>query len=323
MPLSRPTASLRLLATLTVLTVTAFSAPAMGQGRMGGGYQPPPTAADVVPDELVGVDIIERLNETLPLDVPFVDDAGRDVTLRSYFNGTRPVILQIGYLKCPMLCNLVLNELVNGLKDVDLSAGREFDVVSVSVNPIETHELAEVKKRGYLLEYGRVASENGWHFLTGPESSSRAVADATGFGFRYDPDTGEYAHAAAVILCTPDGRISRYLYGVRYEPNNLRLGLIEASEGRIGSTLDRIILWCHVYDPDAKGYVVFALRLMKLGGLVTLVVLFGGLSWLWIREAQRRRLGEFADFDALDESHSDPRSGPAPHAEPPLDRRPS
>ncbi|HMN94847.1 MAG TPA: SCO family protein [Phycisphaerales bacterium] len=284
----------------------AVAAPAAAQGRFGEGFGRSSPPVDVLPDELVGVDITERLDEPLPLDLPFVDDAGRDVTLRRYFDGRRPVVLQIGYLKCPMLCNLVLNELVRGLKDVDLAAGREFQVVSVSVNPIETHELAAVKKQGYLLEYGRAASSDGWHFLTGPESSSRAVADAVGFGYRYDPDTGEYAHAAAVILCTPDGRVSRYLYGVRYEPSNLKLGLLEASEGKIGSTLDRIILWCHIYDPDAKGYVVFALRLMKLGGLVTLVVMFGGLSWLWVRELQRRGA---ADRGALDGDA--PAAGPA------------
>lgn len=261
---------------------------ASGQRQVG--LQPSITPLEGTPHELEGIDIIERLGEFLPLDAQFVDDQGRAATLRQYFDGRRPVVLQMGYLKCPMLCTMVLNDLVKGLKKVDWSVGDQFDVVSISVNPLETHELAKVKKDGYVLEYGRAGSAKGWHFLTGPAESSKAVADAAGFTFRYVPETGEYAHAAVIILCTPDGRVSRYLYGVSYGPKDLKMGMLEASEGRMGSTLEKILLWCHVYDPNAGGYVLFALRLMKLGGLLTLVLLFAGLSWLWVRDIQRRHV---------------------------------
>ena len=288
-PVATPVRTLpRILALLLAAALSAaFAAPASAQRQTG--YEVPLTPVEGVPPELEGVDIVEQLGNVLPLDATFVDDSGAPVALRQYFDGKRPVVLQIGYLKCPMLCNMVLNELVKGLKKVDWSAGEEFEIVSVSVNPIETHELAKVKKDGYLMEYGRPETSKGWHFLTGPAESSKAVADATGFRFRYVPETGEYAHAAAVILCTPDGRVSRYLYGVQYEPRDLKMGLLEASDGKMGTSLERFILWCHQYDPNARGYVLFALRLMKLGGVVTLTLLFAGLSFLWFRDFQRRQ----------------------------------
>lgn len=246
-----------------------------------------------VPVELKGVDIIEKPNAKLPLDLPFTDDQGNSVTLGDFFkpgpNGTqRPVILQLGYLKCPMLCNLVLNGAIEGLEGVDWTAGETFQLVSVSINPTETHQLAKVKKDGYLLEYNRPGAVNGFHFLTGPASSSHTLADAVGFGFR-DQGGGEFSHAAALFVITPDGRVSRYLYGTKFEPRDLRFALLEASEGKIGTTLDRFILWCHMYDADAKGYVLFARRLMQLGGAVTVSAIALGLGWFWLGEVRRRR----------------------------------
>jgi len=278
----------RILSLLGIAALLAtWSASAEAQRQIG--FEPGPTPIDGVPEELEGIDIVERLGASLPLDLPFVDDQGRPVTLRDYFAGERPVVLQLGYLKCPMLCTMVLNDLVKGLKKVDWTAGQEFDVISISVNPIEGPDLAKVKKAGYLIEYGRPSSDRGWHFLTGPAESSKAVADATGFTYRFVPETGEFAHAAVIILCTPDGRVSRYLYGVSYGPRDLKMGLLEASEGKMGSSLERFLLWCHQYDPNARGYVLFALRLMKLGGVLTLLLLFAGLAWLWIRDLQRRQ----------------------------------
>jgi protein SCO1/2 len=240
-----------------------------------------------VPPELQGVDIEERLDAKLPLDLPFIDTEGREIRLGALFGKDRPIVLQIGYLRCPMLCNLVLNGAIEGLRELDWSAGKEFDLVAVTINPNEGHELAKVKRDGYLLEYNRPGAAAGFHFLTGPASSSHALADAVGFRFRQEGD--DYAHAAAIFLITPDGRVSRYLYGTKFSPKDLRLGLLEAGEGKIGSTLDRFILWCHVYDPDARGYVLFAMRLMQIGGAVTLVLLGGGLIVLWRQEVRRRR----------------------------------
>jgi protein SCO1 len=246
-----------------------------------------------IPSELRGVDIVEKPNAKLPLDLPFKDEDGNDVTLGDYFKSgsdgvQRPVVLQLGYLKCPMLCNLVLNGAIEGLQGVDWTAGTTFELVSVSINPTETHQLAKVKREGYLLEYNRKGAEKGFHFLTGPASSSHALADAVGFGFR-DQGDGDYAHAAVIFVITPDGRVSRYLYGTTFEPGDIRFALLEASEGKIGTTLDRFILWCHFYDPDAKGYVLSAQRVMKVGGALMFLVLAAGLGWLWRGEHRRRR----------------------------------
>lgn len=256
------------LATLAVAAAVAWASPAAAQLNLG------------VPHELQGVDVEEKPNAQVPLDAPFRAEDGSEIRLRDLLRPDRPMILQLGYNRCPMLCNLVLNGAVNGLKGVDWNAGDQFDLVSVSVAPTETPELAKVKKDGYVLEYGRPGATKGFRFLTGPAESSHALADAVGFRFR-EQENGEIAHAAVLFVLTPDGRVSRYLYGTKFDPKDLRMALLEASEGKIGTTLDRFILWCHVYDPDARGYVLFAVRLMQLGGLVTLVVLGAGLFWLF------------------------------------------
>ena len=256
------------LATLAVAAVVSWAPPAAAQLNLG------------VPHELQGVDVEEKPNAQVPLDVPFLDEEGKEIRLRDLLRPERPTILQLGYNRCPMLCNLVLNGAVNGLKGVDWNAGDQFDLVSISVAAGETPELAKVKRDGYVLEYGRSGASRGFRFLTGPAGSSRAVADAVGFRFR-EQENGEIAHAAVLFVLTPEGRVSRYLYGTKFDPKDLRMSLLEASEGKIGTTLDRFILWCHVYDPDARGYVLFAVRLMQLGGLVTLVVLGAGLLWLF------------------------------------------
>jgi protein SCO1/2 len=241
-----------------------------------------------VPEELKGIDIIENLEGSLPLDTVFTDDAGREVRLGDYFKGERPVLLQLGYNKCPMLCNLVLNGVFDGLKGVDWMPGKEFEVVAISIDPTETAMLAKAKKEAYLAEFDRPGSGQGVHFLTGAEIMSRLVADTVGFTFRRQDD-GDFAHAAAIYLITPDGRISRYMYGTRFEAADLRMGLLEASEGRIGSTLDKFILWCHIYDPDARGYVLQARRVMSIGGLATLLVLGGGLAAFWRVEIGKKK----------------------------------
>ena len=211
------------------------------------------------------------------------------MTLRDVLPKDRPAILQIGYMKCPMLCSLVMNALVRGIQDMDWTVGQQYDIIALSVNPKEGPALAEGKKAGYVAEYGRPQSAAGWHFLTGEESSIRSVTDAVGFEYRMQAN-GEYSHAAGIFILTPDGRLSRVLYGVKYDSANVRMALLEASQGKVGTTLDRIILWCHIYDAQAGGYVVMAMRVMQLGGVLTLMLLGGGLGWFWWREAQARRL---------------------------------
>lgn len=240
------------------------------------------------PPELAGVDVEERLDAALPLGQEFLDETGRAARLADYFDGERPVILTLNYYECPMLCTLVLNGLADALREMDWVPGRQFEIVTVSIDPNETPSLAREKKATYLKAYGRDEAASGWHFLTGSEASIRALADATGFRYSYVERQDEWAHAAVIFVVTPDGRLSRYLYGVKFDPRTLRLSLVEASEGAIGSTLDRLILYCYHYDSEAGTYAPKALRIMQLGGLATVLVLGGLLLALWRREARRR-----------------------------------
>lgn len=273
---------------LASLAASAVTATLCAQVSVGGGYEPAAPSTDAIP-ELEGVTIIDKLDSQLPLTATFRDEHGKAVMLRDVLPKDRPAILQIGYMKCPMLCSLVMNALVRGIQDMDWTVGQQYDIIALSVNPKEGPDLAEGKKAGYVAEYGRPQSAAGWHFLTGEESSIRSVTDAVGFEYRMQAN-GEYSHAAGIFILTPDGRLSRVLYGVKYDSANVRMALLEASQGKVGTTLDRIILWCHIYDAQAGGYVVMAMRVMQLGGVLTLLVLGGGLGWFWWREAQARRL---------------------------------
>jgi len=275
-------------AILALTAALACAASSQAQVRLGGTYEEPAPTADALP-ELEGVNIVDKLDSQVPLDATFRDERGRTVSFRDVLPKDRPAILQIGYLRCPMLCSLVMNALVRGIQGVDWTVGGQYDIISLSVNPSEGPELADAKKAGYVAEYGRPQSAPGWHFLTGDEAQIRRVTEAVGFEYRLQ-ENGEYSHAAAVFVLTPDGRLSRVLYGVKYQPADVRMALLEASQGRIGTTLDRIILWCHVYDASAGGYVLLAMRVMQLGGALTLAVLGGGLGWFWWREAHARSL---------------------------------
>ena len=266
----------------TVLRAVTAAAAIACSGSVASGQ------VNIAPKELEGIDVLEKLDNSLPLEARFLDDSGRAVTLGQYFTGKKPVLLQIGYNKCPMLCNLVLNGAFDGLKGVDWNPGKEYEVISVSVDPTEGPALAKAKKESYLAEFERPGAGIGVHFLTGDELMSKAVADSVGFQYRRQ-ENGDYSHAAVLILVKPDGKVSRYMYGTRFEPKDLRFALLEASEGRIGSTLDKFILWCHMYDPTARGYVLQARRVMSLGGAVTLVVLAVGLGIFWRAELKKKK----------------------------------
>ncbi len=244
-------------------------------------------AGPSLPSELEGVGIDERLGNPLPLDVEFTDQTGAVVPLRKYFDGRRPVILTLNYYRCPMLCGLQLNGLLDALRELDWTAGENFQVLTVSFDPLETASLAQIKRTNYLKEYGRPQAAAGWHFLTGRQRSIDALLDATGFRIRFNPKTNEWMHAAALILCTPDGRVSRYLKDVRYEPRTLRLSLVEASEGKIGSTVDRFLLFCFHYD-GSGGYRLAAFNVARLTGLLTLIVLAAALAYFWRGERHRK-----------------------------------
>ena len=242
-----------------------------------------------LPKQLEGVGITEHPGAQVPLDLEFVAEDGKPVRLRSYFDGKKPVVLNLGYYRCPMLCGLVLSGLLQGLKETAWSVGREFEVVTVSIDPLETPTLARLKKESYLAEYGRPGAAVGWHFLTGREESIRKLADAVGFGYRYVPERGEYAHAAVLFMATPDGHIARYLYGVLYAAGTLRMALTEAGQGKVGTTADRILLTCFHYDAEQGRYVVAAMTLMRTGGGVTVLVVGGWLLARWRRDARKPR----------------------------------
>lgn len=245
--------------------------------------------ADFAPPELEGIDVIEHLGDTIPLDLRFQDDTGKVVPLGDYFNRGKPVILILAYYECPMLCTLVLNGMSEGVSKLSWVPGSDFQMVTVSIDPRETPELAAGKKKVYLENLSRPVEGDGWAFLVGEESQSRALAEALGFRYLYDEKTKQYGHPAVAFILTEEGRLSRYLYGIEFSPRDLKLALLEASEGKIGSTLDRIILYCYHYDAESQGYVVFATNVMKLGGAVTLAVLLIFLGMMWIRERRKTK----------------------------------
>jgi protein SCO1 len=245
-------------------------------------------AGDSVP-ELQRLTIDEHLGQKIPLDMQFTDDQGQTVTLAKYFGQGKPVILNLVYFQCPMLCSFVLNGVTDAMKKMDWTPGKQFQLVTVSFNPGETSALGSAKKASYLNDLGKPGADAGWAFLVGPEASSKRLADAVGFKYFYLPEKKEYAHTAATFIISPDGTISRYLYGIEYPERDLRLALLEASEGKIGNTLDRLILYCYHYDPEAKGYVVFATNIMKLGGGIVVIGLGILIGLLWRRERRSSR----------------------------------
>ena len=274
-PIGRMTVTTVTLALVFVLTGALRS---LGEERK----EPPPP-------ELKGVEITEHLNGQIPLDLEFVDSAGKKVRLGDYLNGEKPAILTLVYYRCPMLCSLVLNGMIEAIKEIPLTVGKDFDIVTASIDPRETPTLAKLNKQNHVKEYGRPEAMNGWHFLTGREESIRKLADAVGFGYKYAEDRQEYVHLAVIFVVTPEGRLSRYLYGIKFNPSTVRMALIEAGEGKIGSTMDRILLSCFHFDAEAGKYNVAAMRVMQAGGLLTLLVLGTVLALYWRRESKRRR----------------------------------
>ncbi len=240
-------------------------------------------------EELENVRVDQKLGETIPLELEFIDDAGRAVSLSEYFEADRPVILNLVYFECPMLCNLTLNALVGNLQEIAYTPGDEFEIVTVSINPDETFDLASKKKKHYLDEYGKSGADSGWHFLTGEESNIKALADAVGFRYTYVEDRDEYAHSSVQIIISPDGLITRYLPGLDHQPDVMRLSLIEASNGSVGSLSDRIFLSCFYYDESIGKYTATAFGMMRLFATITVVILAFVLLILWRRDSARRR----------------------------------
>lgn len=236
-----------------------------------------------IPTALRNVGIDQKLNEQLPLDAQFTDAAGNTVKIGSYFNQKKPVILALVYFECPMLCNEVLNGLTGSLKGISFDAGKEFDVVAISFDPRENGkaELLSNKKAGYVKKYGRPESENGWHFLTGTQEEIDKVTKAVGFNYHYDEKTEQFAHAGGIMVLTPEGKISKYFYGVNYSPKDLKFGLMESSDGKIGNVAEQLYLYCYHYDPASGKYGLTILSVLRLAGIATMLGIAGMLFGFW------------------------------------------
>jgi len=226
----------------------------------------------------------------IPLDLRFRDEGGNAVTLGEFF-GARPVVLSLVYYRCPMLCTEVLNGMVECFRGLPFSAGKEFTVVTVSIDPRETPQMAEEKKESYLAAYGRDGAAGGWHFLTGDARNIAALARVAGFRYLYDSTSGQFAHAAGIMVATPEGKLSRYFYGIEYEPKDLRLALVEASHGNVGSIVDRVLLLCYHYDPMTGKYGPVIANIFRAAGALTILVIAGGILVLLRRERRRSLRG--------------------------------
>jgi protein SCO1 len=262
-------------------------------GTAFGQYGRPPVSTmpqGGTPDILKAVNIEQRLGEQVPLDVTLRDEAGRAVQLSEYFKRGRPVVLSLVYYECPMLCNQILNGLVGTLDAVSFTPGREFEIVTVSFDPRETPELAARKKETYVKRYRREGAESGWHFLTGDEAEVRRLAQAVGFGYVWDERSEQFAHSSAIMVATPEGKLSHYFYGIDYDPRALRLSLVEASSSKIGSPVDRLVLYCYHYDPTTGKYGPVIMNILRAAGVLTVLAVLALVLFL-----RRRRDGGHLD----------------------------
>jgi protein SCO1 len=261
------------------------------------------------------VSIAQKLDTQIPLDLMFRDETGKVVRLRELFGKGRPVLLNFVYFNCPMLCPMVLEGTTTSLTHLKFDIGKEFDVITVSIDPRDKASAAAEKKEKYLRRYGRLHSSDGWHFLTGNEHSIEKLTEAVGFQYEYDSRTDQFAHGAAILVLTPDGRTSRYFYGFEYKPRDLRLAIVEASSGKIGTATDQFLLLCFHYDPTTGKYSQNAMLFARVGGVTTLIALMGFIFVLFRKE--RRAIRASA---ALGDSNADSgEAGDSPAAASPKD----
>jgi protein SCO1/2 len=263
--------SARVLFAVALLSASAW-------GQMNNGVMSPP--ANTRPPRLENVGIEQHLDAQVPPDLMFLDDTGKTVRLGDYF-GRKPLILNLVYYNCTMLCGEALAGLASAMRLVKFDVGNEFDVVTVSFDPRETPEMAAAKKKDYVARYGRANAAAGWHFLTGQPASINALTRVVGFQYQYDPKSNQYAHATAIMVLTPQGRISRYFYGVDFPPKDLRMGLVEASQGKIGNAVDAVLLYCYHYNPETGKYGAMVANILRLAAAVTILIMGIFLFILW------------------------------------------
>jgi protein SCO1/2 len=269
------------------LIASSTAAAAAPRPAAGGGYGYVP--ARQIGDE--AVDVVERLGEPIPADLHFYDAFHNDVALKEFLDARRPVLVSLVYFQCPMLCSLVMKGLVKGLNETGLQLGKDYRAITVSFDPKDTPRAAAEAQRGYLapLTSREEARPQDWPFLTGGEANVRALAEALGFKYRYDAPTAQFAHPAVAFVLTPEGRISRYLYGVEFPGRDLRLSLVEASGGRVGTSFDRVLLKCFRYDPGTGRYRLYAVNFVRGGAFASFLALVVGLAVLWRQEWKRKR----------------------------------
>ena len=266
----RITASFLLFALCLLPLAFCLEAYAQG-GWTANGPGEPTTPSSGMPKALEKVNIEQRLNEQIPLDLTFRDESGESVRLGDYF-GKKPVVISLVYYSCPQLCNQVLNGLTSSLRTLSaFDIGKEFDVVTVSFDARETAELATEKKKTYIQWYKRDGAAEGWHFLTGDQQAIDRLTEAVGFHYAFDPQTNQFAHASGIMIATPEGRLARYYYGIEYSAKDLRLGLVEASNNKIGSPVDQLLLYCYHYDPATGKYGPIVINMIRLGGIATII----------------------------------------------------
>jgi protein SCO1/2 len=278
----RRAAALRVLLALLVAVTAVVASTGRAGAQVAG-----------MPPELAHVGVNEHLDGQIPLDTKFRDHTGKPVVLRDFFDGKRPVVLTFAYHSCPVLCSMVLNAAATGLRGIGWTVGKEFDVVTISIDPEESLEKTAAKRASILNEYGapRGHDGKGWHFLVGDKAAIAAVASAAGFEYQYDADQKQWGHPSVLMVVKPDGHMARYLYGLEFPSSDLKLGLLEASAGRSISTIEQIILYCYHYDPKGGKYVLVAQRVMQVGGGCVAIVLFGFLGLFWGRELRRGKKG--------------------------------
>jgi protein SCO1 len=272
------------LTTLAVVGLLSARALAFGPDRQ----ETPVSSAD-----LSGVNVTEHLGAKLPLDLKFVDETGKPVTLGDYFTGKRPVVLQLGYFQCPMLCSLVSQGTAHAFQAVSLEPGKDYDLVFVSIDPSETPTLAAQKKQAFSKEIGKDLT--GWHLLTGQEPAIESLAKTVGFNYRWIQSAGQFSHPAVIMMCMPDGKVSRYLYGVRFDPTTVRESLVEASNGKIGNSFDQLYLTCFQYDGHQGKYAVAAIGIMRTGGVLVILIVATFLLRMLRKELKEKAAAEAAE----------------------------
>lgn len=276
---------------LAVFIILVFGTIAFGQGQQHYNsplyaprtYDPTQTSASGLPTALEKIGIEQRLGEQLPADAKFTDENGNTVRLGQYFNKKKPVILALVYFECPMLCNEVLNGLTGSLKGVSFDAGQEFDVIALSFDARENGktEVVKNKKEAYLKRYERPKTADGWHFLTGTQEEIDKVTQAVGFNYAWDEKSDQFAHAGGVMVITPEGKIAKYFYGIDYSPKDLKFGIMESAESRVGNPAEQLLLYCYHYDPATGKYGLAIMNVIRLGGIITLLALGGMFFVFW------------------------------------------